>query len=87
MGMLGPKGSLFAENHNFLDTETTIKRQGVNQKGISIEDDCWIGSNVVILDGVTIGRGSIIGAGTLVAKDSDPGSIVVDKRTKSIRVR
>lgn len=85
--MFGPKCSLFAENHNFLDTETTIKSQGVNQKGISIEDDCWIGSNVVILDGVTIGRGSIIGAGTLVAKDIDPGSIVVDKRTKSIRVR
>lgn len=59
--MFGPKCSLFAENHNFRDTAQTIKEQGVNQKGIVIEDDCWIGSNVIILDGVHIGRGCVIG--------------------------
>lgn len=85
--MFGPKCSLFAENHNFSDTYTTIKEQGVNQKGITIEDDCWIGSNVIILDGVTIGKGSVIGAGTLVTKDIVPGSIVVDYRSKNIRLR
>lgn len=85
--MFGPKCSLFAENHNFSDTETSIKSQGVNQKGITVEDDCWIGSNVTILDGVTIGRGSVIGAGTLVTKDVPAGSVVIDKREKKIRVR
>lgn len=85
--MFGPKCSLFAENHVFSDTEATIKSQGVKQKGIIIEDDCWIGSNVVILDGVTIGKGSVIGAGTLVTKDVPPGSIVMDKRNKEIRSR
>lgn len=85
--MFGPKCSLFAENHNFSDTETSIKSQGVNQKGITVEDDCWIGSNVTILDGVTIGRGSVIGAGTLVTKDVPSGSIVVDKRNRAIRTR
>lgn len=85
--MFGPKCSLFAENHNFSDTETSIKSQGVNQKGITIEDDVWIGSNVTILDGVTIGRGSVIGAGTLITKDVPAGSIVVDKREKMIRAR
>ena len=85
--MFGPKCSLFAENHNFSDTETSIKSQGVNQKGITIEDDCWIGSNVPILDGVTIGKGSVIGAGTLVTKDVPAGSVVVDKRNKTMRER
>ena len=85
--MFGPKCSLFAENHIFSDTETSIKSQGVKQKGITIEDDCWIGSNVVILDGVTIGKGSVIGAGTLVTKDLPSGSIVMDKRNKTIRER
>jgi acetyltransferase-like isoleucine patch superfamily enzyme len=85
--MFGPKCSLFAENHNFSDTEASIKGQGVNQKGIVIEDDCWIGSNVIILDGVTIGRGSVIGAGTLITKDVPAGSIVVDKRNKIMRAR
>lgn len=85
--MFGPKCSLFAENHNFSDTESTIKSQGVKQKGITIEDDCWIGSNVVILDGVTIGKGSVVGAGTIVTKDIPQGSVVIDKRTKYCRGR
>lgn len=80
--MFGPKCSLFAENHVFSDTETSIKSQGVKQKGITIEDNCWIGSNVTILDGVTVGRGSVIAAGTLVNKDIPAGSVVMDKRTK-----
>ena len=85
--MFGPKCSLFAENHNLSDTESSIKSQGVNQKGITVEDDCWIGSNVVILDGVTIGKGSVIGAGTLVTKDVPAGSVVMDKREKRIKER
>lgn len=85
--MFGPKCSLFAENHNFSDVGANIKSQGVNQKGIIIEDDCWIGSNVTILDGVTIGKGSVIGAGTLVTKDVPSGSTVMDKRSKIIKER
>ena len=80
--MFGPKCSLFAENHIFSNTRLDIKSQGVAQKGITIEDDCWIVSNCVILDGVRIGKGSVIGAGTLVSKDIAPGSIVMDKRNK-----
>ena len=85
--MFGPKCSLFAENHVFSNTDNSIKSQGVQQKGITIEDDCWIGSNVIILDGVTIGKGSVIGAGTLVSKDVPAGSVVVDKREKMVRER
>ena len=85
--MIGPKCSLFAENHVFSDTERSIKSQGVTQKGIIIEDDCWIGSNCIILDGITVGKGSVIGAGTLVSKDIPPGSVVLDKRCKHIRKR
>ncbi|MBU7485488.1 acyltransferase [Lactiplantibacillus sp. 30.2.29] len=64
-----------------------MKKQGVNQKGIVIEDDCWIGSNVIILDGVKIGRGSVIGAGSLVSKDISAGSIYINKRNINIRQR
>lgn len=85
--MFGPKCSLFAENHVFSDTQASIKSQGVQQKGITVEDDCWIGSNVTILDGVTIGKGSVIGAGTLVTKDVPAGSVVKDKRNKNIYSR
>ena len=85
--MFGPKCSLFAENHIFEDASSTIKSQGVSQKGIVIEDDCWIGSNVVILDGVTIGKGSVIAAGTIVTKDVPAGSVVKDKRNRMDKQR
>ena len=85
--MIGPRVSLFAENHNFTDLHATIKSQGVNNKGIVIEDGCWIGSGVIILDGVTIGHGSIIGAGTLITKDVPPESVMIDKRNRFIKSR
>lgn len=85
--MFGPKCSLFAENHIFNDLNSTIKSQGVKQSGIVIEDDCWIGSNVTILDGVRVGKGSVIGAGTVITKDVPAGSVVIDYRNKVIRSR
>ncbi|AGX43826.1 acyltransferase [Clostridium saccharobutylicum] len=78
--MIGPRVSIFAENHNFSDIKSDIKSQGVNRKGIVIEDNCWIGSGVIILDGVKIGKGSVIAAGTLVTKDISAQSIVKDLR-------
>lgn len=80
--MIGPRVFLFAENHNFSEKDISIKEQGVNNKGITIEDDCWIGSGVIILDGVTVGSGSVIGAGTLVTKDIPKNSIIYDKRNR-----
>ena len=80
--MIGPKCSLFAENHVFSNSDESIKSQGVQQRGITIGDDCWIGSNVVILDGVSIGSHVVIGAGTLITKDVPDYSIILDKRNK-----
>lgn len=85
--MIGPRVSMFAENHVFEDISQTIKNQGVINKGIIVEDNCWIGSGVIILDGVTIGKNSIIAAGTLISKNITENSIVRDERNKIIESR
>lgn len=85
--MIGPKCSLFAENHVFSNSDESIKSQGVQQRGITIGNDCWIGSNVIILDGVSIGSHVVIGAGTLITKDVPDYSIVLDKRNRTLRQR
>jgi acetyltransferase-like isoleucine patch superfamily enzyme len=64
-------------NHRFDDPEKPIMEQGMEQgKGIKIGSNCWIGTKVTILDGVTIGHNVIIGAHSLV-KDSIPDNAIV----------
>ena len=53
---------------SFDDVENRINTKG-NCRPIIIEDDVWIGANTIILPGVRIGRGSVIGAGSVVTKD------------------
>ena len=55
--------------------------------GIIIEDDVWIGANSIILSGVTVKKGSIIGAGSVVTKDIPPYSIVGGNPAKIIKER
>lgn len=68
--MLAPNVSIYSGTHP-LDPEV---RDGLNGpefgKEIWIEEDCWIGGSVVILPGVRIGRGSTVGAGSVVTKVS-----------------
>ncbi len=51
-----------------ISAHTTINNQPVTVKDIHIEDDVWLGTRCVVLQGVTIGRGSVIGAGSVVNK-------------------
>ena len=67
---------LIPNNHVFKDRQQPIVSQGSTCIGIKIEDDVWIGHACSILDGVTIGRGSIVGAGSVVNKDVPPYSVV-----------
>ena len=55
-----------AENHNYSEACVPIKEQGVTSLGISIGNDCWIGSNVIFLDGAVIGNGCVVAAGAVV---------------------
>ncbi|MFT5050718.1 MAG: acetyltransferase-like isoleucine patch superfamily enzyme [Chlamydiales bacterium] len=73
--MFGPRVVILPENHVFEDPTATIKSQGVVREGVVIEDDCWLGANVTVLAGVTIGQGSIIAAGAVVTKDVPANSI------------
>lgn len=58
--------SLHSENHNFQNLTVPIRLQGVNNKGIKIGNNCWIGAKVTILDGAIVGDGCVIAAGAVV---------------------
>lgn len=63
-------------NHVFNDREKYIYQQGIKSRGITIEDDVWIGAGSRILDGVSIGEGAVIGAGSVVTEDIPEYSVV-----------
>ncbi len=64
-------------SHNFASIEVPMNCQGINCDPVMIEDDVWIGTGAVILQGVRVGRGSIIGAGAVVTKSIPPFSIAL----------
>lgn len=74
-------------NHIYEDPDTPIWKQGIRAKGIKIEDDVWIGAGAKILDGVTIGKGSVIGAGAVVTDDIPPYSVAVGVPARVIKKR
>lgn len=74
-------------NHIYKDRNKNIKDQGETSLGITLEDDVWIGSNSCILDGVTIGHGSIVGAGSVVTKNVPCFSVVAGVPAKLIKKR
>lgn len=80
---IGPNTVLISDTHE-LGNEKKRAGKPVSKK-IVIEDGCWIGANVIILGGVTIGAGSVIAAGSVVATNVRPNSLVSGDRAKEIR--
>lgn len=67
-----------------IDPEERRAGYGGKRSPIVIEDDVFIGARAIILKGVTIGKGSVIGAGAVVAKDIPPYSIAVGNPARII---
>jgi len=74
--IIGQFFSCHPENHKFEDPNKLIRLQGVDRKGIQIGKNCWIGSKVTILDGVTIGDNCVIAAGAVVTKSMPSNSVI-----------
>ena len=79
---------IYARYHNVSRIDVPMNQQGMEESGtVVIEDDVWIGARVTILKDVTIGKGSIIGAASVVTKDVPPYSVVAGNPARLIRKR
>lgn len=87
--LIGPNCSIVPVNHEFSNKDIEISKQGFqkSKNGIIIEDDVWIGANVVILDGSVIKKGAIIGANSLVNNTVESYTINYGSPSKSIAHR
>jgi acetyltransferase-like isoleucine patch superfamily enzyme len=76
---IGPNVMIFDHDHD--------GNGGFISKDILIDENVWIGSQVIILKGLKIGRNSIIGAGSVITKDVSENSIMVGNPAKKIGVK
>ncbi|OBZ09823.1 acetyltransferase [Bacillus sp. FJAT-27264] len=91
----GEVNFILGGNHRYDCFSTYPLRKHILHKGseaiskgpIIVGDDVWIGSHSVILSGVNIGRGTIIGAGSVVTKNIEPYSIVAGNPARVIKYR
>lgn len=67
--MIGPRTIFRTANHKIKDINSVKREQGHDFADIFVERNVWIGANVTVLPGVTIGENSVIAAGAVVTKD------------------
>ena len=86
--LMGMDCMIFTTNHRYENKSVLIRNQGNSvEKSVVINDDVWIGARVIILPGVTIGKGAVIGAGSVVTKDVPECTITAGNPAKIIKVR
>lgn len=84
---IAPNCAFFSYNHSFA-YDHPIREQPLQSKGdIIIEDNAWLGVNVTVLDGVRIGEGSVIGAGSIVTHDIPDFAIAVGSPARVVKMR
>ena len=90
--LIGPNVTLATPMHPLLPEERNDRQRAdgsfynlESAKPIVIEKDCWLASNVIVCGGVTIGEGSVIGAGSVVTRDIPPHSLAAGNPCRVIR--
>ncbi|MEW6417030.1 MAG: DapH/DapD/GlmU-related protein [Nitrospirota bacterium] len=85
--MIGPNVVITSGGHRFDDISIPMRFQECYFERIVIEDDVWIGALSVILPGIQIGKGAVVGAGSVVTRDVEPFSIVAGNPARVLNDR
>jgi galactoside O-acetyltransferase len=85
--LIGPYTVIRAANHRIDDVHVPIISQGHKAGSIVIEDDVWIGAHVIVLPDVSIGRGAVVAAGSVVTRNIPAMAIAVGSPAAVLRYR
>lgn len=84
--MIGPQCYITDGNHGDV-LGITINQQAMQSRPVIIEDDVWLGAQVIVLQGVRIGNGAIVGAGAVVSEDIPSNTIAVGVPARVVKRR
>ena len=79
--------TLLSFDHGISSTHHYADQELVSKGPIILEDDVWLGYRVIVLSGVRIGKGAVIGAGSVVTKDVPGNAIAVGVPARVVRMR
>jgi acetyltransferase-like isoleucine patch superfamily enzyme len=85
MAITGQHVIMSGLNHCYENLDIPINKQGIVKSPIILEEDCMIGANSVILPGITIGKHSVVAAGSVVTKNVPPYSMVAGNPARLIK--
>lgn len=85
--IFGENSHIYDHNHKFRNTGQNIKYQGYSISPVHIGNQCWIGTNVVILKGVKIGDNVVIGAGCVIEHDIQDNAVVTSGSKLEIKLK
>lgn len=84
---IAPNCAFYPYDHGFED-DRPIRKQPLKTKGdIIIDDEAWLGVGVIVLDGIRIGRGAVIGAGSVVTHDVPDYAVAAGAPARIVRMR
>jgi acetyltransferase-like isoleucine patch superfamily enzyme len=82
---IGAHSSLLGFNHTFELLDRPVHQQPISSRGITVGDDVWIGMNVIILPGTTLGSGCVVSAGAVVSGVFPPNTVLVGNPARPIK--
>jgi acetyltransferase-like isoleucine patch superfamily enzyme len=84
---LAPNCALYSYNHCF-EPHKPIREQPLHTKGgINIGDEAWLGVGAIVLDGVRIGKGAVIAAGSIVTQDVPDSAVAAGVPAHVVKMR
>ncbi|WP_374329183.1 DapH/DapD/GlmU-related protein [Soonwooa sp.] len=84
--LIGESVKLYDHNHEYTSSPNfKVEHQKFTTAPVKIGKNCWLGSNVIVIKGVTIGDNTIIGAGCVIHKDVPANSVIINKQEQIVK--